>query len=79
MLNTDLAEATRQLKDQLQAAARALEASQSGLTIPERVHLIHVAANASAALGEGDLLRIDRSLEEMDDAAAIVARAGDRS
>ena len=79
MLSTDPAAAARQLEDRLRATVRALEASRRRLTIPENVHIIHVAANASAALGEGDLWRIQRSLEELGAAAAILARAGDRS
>ena len=61
----------RQLENKLRATFRALEASQRGLTIPEHVHIIHLTAKASAALGEGDPLRIDRSLEEMGDAAEM--------
>jgi hypothetical protein len=79
MLSTDPAVAARQLEDQLRATVQALEASRLRLTIPEHVHIIHVAANASAALGEGDLRRIQRSLEELGAAAAILARAGDPS
>ena len=78
MLSTDPAVAARQLEDQLRATVHALEVSQTRLTTPEHVHIIHVAANASAALGDGDLRRIERSLEEMNDAAAILARALDR-
>jgi hypothetical protein len=80
MLGTDqtAAAAARQLEDQLRTTVRALEAFQRRLTTPEHVHLIHVAANASSALGEGDPRRIERSLVEMGEAAAILARAGDR-
>ena len=81
MLGTDQTEtaAARQLEDQLRTTVRALEAFQRRLTTPEHVHIIHIAANASAALGDGDPWRIERSLEEMRDAAAILARAGDRA
>jgi hypothetical protein len=80
MLGTEQTEtaAARQLEDQLRMTVRALEAFQRRLTTPEHVHIIHVAANASAALGDGAPWRIERSLEEMRDAAAILARAGDR-
>ena len=78
MLSTDPAAAARQLEHQLRATVQALEATHSRLTIPEHVHIIHIAANASAALGEGDVRGIERSLEAMGDAAAILARAGDR-
>ena len=80
MLGTDQTEsaAARQLEEQLRTTLRALEAFQLRLTTPEHVHIIHVAANASAALGDGDLWRIERSLEQMGDAAAILARAADR-
>jgi hypothetical protein len=80
MLGTDqtAAAAARQLEDQLRTTVRALEAFQRRLTTPEHVHIIHVAANASAALGDGDPWRIERSLEAMGDAAAILARAAER-
>ena len=78
MLRTDPAGAARELEQQLRATVKALETSQGRLTTPEHVHIVHVAANASAALGDGALWRIERSLQEMGDAAAILARAGDR-
>jgi len=79
MLCIDPAAATRLLEDQLRVTVRALEAFRGRLLVPEHVHIIHVAANASAALSEGDLWRIERSLEEMNDAATILARAGERA
>lgn len=78
MLCIDPAAAARLLEDQLRVTVRALEAFRGRLLVPEHVHIIHVAANASAALGEGDAWRIERSIDEMTDAAAILARAGDR-
>ena len=68
----------RQLEDELRATVQALEAFQARLSVREHAFIIRVAANASAALGEGDTLRIERSLDEMNDASAILARAGDR-
>ena len=74
MLIKDEAAATL-LEDQLAVVVQALEAFRARLTIEEHVHLIRAAANASAALGDGDPLRIKRCLCEMDDAAAVLAFA----
>src|SRR5262249_37035523 len=72
------ADVTRRVEDQLGAIVQALHAFQSRLTAVEHVQILRVAANASAALGDRDFWRIERSLQEMGDAAAILSRAGDR-
>jgi len=72
------AEVTRQLEERLGAIVVALDAFQGRLTAAEHVQVVRLAADASAALGAGDFWSIERSLEEIGDAAAILARAGDR-
>jgi hypothetical protein len=67
------------LEDQLAVIVQALEAFQDKLTTPEHVHIIHVAANASAALGAGDPAGIQRSMLAMDDAVEILSCAIRRS
>jgi len=66
------------LEEQLLATVQALEAFQSRLKAEEHARVVRITADASAALGNGDLWRIERSLVEMGDAAAILAHAGDR-
>lgn len=73
MVHTDLAAVTRRLGDQLGAIVRALEAFQGRLTIPQYSHIVRTAADASVALSQGDRVKIELSLEELDGAARILA------
>jgi hypothetical protein len=75
VLNIDQATAAHQLEKQLRTTVQALEASPWKLTSREHAFIVRVTVNASAALREGDMLRIERSLEELSDAAEILARA----
>ena len=75
MLTIDTGTAAHQLEHQLHTTVEALEALQWKLTAREHAFIVRVAANASAALGDGDTLRIERGLAELAEAAEILSRA----
>lgn len=75
MLTIDSATAAHQLEQQLRTTVQALEASQWKLTAREHAFIVRAAADASAALGDGDKLRMERGLAQLAEAAEILARA----
>jgi hypothetical protein len=79
MLSSDPVAAAGQLRNKLRATVQALEALQFSITVPEHLQIIRVASKASVALTQGHASGIERSLDELDDAAAILAHAGDRA
>ena len=79
MLSSDPVAAAGQLRNKLRAIFHALEAFQFSMTVQQHLQIIRVATKASAALSQGSAPGIERSLEELGDAAAILALAGDRA
>jgi hypothetical protein len=79
MLTSDPSAAAGQLRNKLRATFQALEAFQFSMTIPDHLRIIRVAAKAAAALSRGNAPGIERSLEELEGAAALLAQAGDRA
>jgi hypothetical protein len=75
VLTIDQATAAHQLEQQLRTAVQALEASQWKLTAREHAFIVRATANASAALADGDMPRMERGLAELAEAAEILSRA----